>query len=60
MEAPMRVRAPVGDAQQAIAALAVNYGHAADQLVRAIGEFSGCAVLHAPSLLRKSAAAALG
>jgi hypothetical protein len=54
----MRVRAQVRDAQRAIAALDVNYRQAANRLVRAIGEFSGCAVLRAPSLLRKSAAAA--
>ena len=54
----MRVRAPVRDAQRAIAALDVNYRHAANRLVRAIGEFSGCAMLRAPSRLRKSAAAA--
>ncbi len=54
----MRVRSQVRDAQRAIAASDVNYRHAANRLVRAIGGFSRRAVLRSPSMLRKSAAAA--
>ena len=54
----MRVRAQVRDTQRAIAASDVNYRHAANRLVRAIGGCLRRAVSRPPSILRRSAVAA--